>query len=90
MSSGSQSGSTRRRCWIANWPRSHVVRAYASTETNDLLLKLSQDDFGLIRRNPPLLYHNDFTASVRRFYWSWDFGYALWLRLYFESVVNDE
>jgi hypothetical protein len=31
---------------------------------------------------PPLLYHNDLSASVKRFYWSEDVGYALWLRLY--------
>ena len=30
-------------------------------------------------------YHNDTSATVSRFYWSQDFGYALWLRLY-ESV----
>jgi len=29
-----------------------------------------------------LLYHNDLTGTVKRFYWSEDFGYALWLRLY--------
>ena len=36
----------------------------------------------MVRRAPPLLYHNDLTASVSRYYWSEDFGYALWLRLY--------
>jgi len=35
-----------------------------------------------MRRAPPLLYHNDMTATVRREYWSEDLGYALWLRLY--------
>ena len=34
-----------------------------------------------VRRNPPLLYHNDLTAKVPRYYWSQDVGYALWLRL---------
>jgi hypothetical protein len=53
--------------------------------TTELLRKLAADDFSLIARAPPLLYHNDLTASVRRFYWSEDLGYALWLRLYFES-----
>jgi hypothetical protein len=33
---------------------------------------------------PPLLYHNDLTATVSRYYWSEDVGYALWLRLYDE------
>lgn len=58
----------------------------SSTETNELLQKLAQDDFAAIRQNPPLLYHNDLTASTPRFYWSADFGYALWLRLYFANL----
>jgi hypothetical protein len=53
-------------------------------KTGELLRTLAADDFSLLARNPPLLYHNDLTASVRRFYWSEEFGYALWLRLYFE------
>lgn len=48
----------------------------------ELLLQLARDDFALLRTNPPLLYHNDLTASVSRYYWSVDVGYALWLRLY--------
>jgi hypothetical protein len=47
-----------------------------------LLTKLGSDEFAELRRAPPLLYHNDLTASVSRYYWSPDFGYALWLRLY--------
>ena len=49
-----------------------------------LLRELARDDFALIRVNPPLLYHNDLTATVARYYWSEDVGYALWLRLYDE------
>lgn len=49
-----------------------------------VLRELARDDFALIRMNPPLLYHNDLTASVSRYYWSEDAGYALWLRLYNE------
>jgi hypothetical protein len=60
----------------------------APIEVLDLLRRLSQDDFAAVRLSPPLLYHNDLTASVPRFYWSWDFGYSLWLRLYFENVRN--
>ena len=60
-------------------------RAAASAKTATLLRKLASDDFSLLARTPPLLYHNDLTASVRRFYWSEEFGYALWLRLYFEN-----
>jgi hypothetical protein len=59
--------------------------ASALSETADLLRKLADDEFSLLARVPPLLYHNDLTASVRRFYWSEDLGYALWLRLYFEN-----
>jgi hypothetical protein len=57
-----------------------------SAEVLELLRKLSENDFSSLRSSPPLLYHNDLTASVRRFYWSEEFGYALWLRLYFENA----
>jgi hypothetical protein len=55
-------------------------------ETHDLLVKLADDNFSALRQTPPLLYHNDLTASVTRYYWSEDLGFALWLRLYFESM----
>ena len=48
----------------------------------NLLTRLARSDFAEIRQTPPLLYHNDLTAPVSRYYWSEDFGYALWLRLY--------
>lgn len=47
-----------------------------------VLRELARDDFAHVRTNPPLLYHNDLTASVSRYYWSEDAGYALWMRLY--------
>ena len=53
--------------------------------TAELLRKLADNEFSLLARTPPLLYHNDLTASVHRFYWSEELGYALWLRLYFEN-----
>jgi len=56
-----------------------------TTLTRAVLRELARDDFALIRTNPPLLYHNDLTATVSRYYWSEDAGYALWLRLYFEG-----
>jgi hypothetical protein len=62
--------------------------APTSVDVRDLLQRLSRDDFSSLRQTPPLLYHNDFTASVPRFYWSVDFGYALWLRLYFENAAR--
>ena len=51
-----------------------------------LLRQLAQNNFAAIRQSPPLLYHNDLTASVARYYWSQEFGFALWLRLYFENM----
>jgi hypothetical protein len=51
-------------------------------EAESLLRRLAEDDFSLLRRNPPLLFHNDLSATVGRYYWSEDVGYALWLRLY--------
>ena len=52
-----------------------------------LLTELGRDEFAALRANPPLLYHNDLTATVPRYYWSEDFGYALWLRLYEATVA---
>jgi hypothetical protein len=52
-----------------------------ATEIQALLHDVAKDDFALLRTNPPLLYHNDLTATVPRYYWSEDVGYALWLRL---------
>ncbi|PNG47142.1 hypothetical protein WDL1CHR_05465 [Variovorax sp. WDL1] len=52
---------------------------------SSLLRELAASDFALVARTPPLLYHNDLSATVRRFYWSEDLGYALWLRLYHEQ-----
>lgn len=54
--------------------RHHAIRS--------LLARIGSGDFALLRSAPPLLYHNDLSANVRRYYWSEDVGYALWLRLY--------
>lgn len=54
-------------------------------EATDLLGKIAAANFSLLNRAPPLFYHNDLTASVRRFYWSQELGYALWLRFYVAS-----
>ena len=59
-----------------------------AAEIRSVLGHLSQDDFALVRTNPPLLYHNDLSATVSRFYWSEDAGYALWLRLANELGVH--
>ncbi|RAI43867.1 hypothetical protein CH341_12115 [Rhodoplanes roseus] len=56
-----------------------------SSEVRDVLHAIAMDDFLSLRSAPPLVYHNDLSASVRRYYWSEELGYALWLRLYFED-----
>lgn len=50
------------------------------------LKPLAEGAFLGLERTPPLLYHNDFSASTPRFYWSVDVGYALWLRVYVETA----
>lgn len=54
-----------------------------------LLAYIGKDDFAHLRRSPPLLYHNDLSASVSRYYWSEEFGYALWLRLHEAAGMED-
>ena len=56
--------------------------ANARQAIDNLLVRIGSDDFAQLRHSPPLLYHNDLSATVKRFYWSEDFGYVLWLRLY--------
>jgi hypothetical protein len=62
--------------------------AKARQAVANLLVRIGSDDFARLRHSPPLLYHNDLSATVRRFYWSEDFGYALWLRLYETTRVE--
>jgi hypothetical protein len=57
-----------------------------AAQIETVLRQLAKDDFALLRKSPPLLYHNDLTATVPRYYWSEDVGYALWLRLYYEHA----
>jgi hypothetical protein len=61
-----------------------VARPDANTRQTirEVLTQLGDDDFARLSEAPPLLYHNDLSANVSRFYWSGDAGYALWLRLY--------
>jgi len=54
----------------------------AREEAVSLLGTLAQNRFAAIEASPPLLYHNDLTSVHKRDYWSKDFGYALWLRIY--------
>jgi hypothetical protein len=57
-----------------------------SAETLAVLRSFAKDGFSFVREAPPLLYHNDLSAQTPRFYWSEDFGYALWLRLFVENA----
>jgi hypothetical protein len=68
------------RGWRPGIPRPDAA------EVTAVLRQLAKDDFALVRQSPPLLYHNDLTATVPRYYWSEDVGYALWLRLAQEVV----
>ncbi len=67
-------------------PRDADVRQAARA----VLTQLADGDFALIRRAPPMLYHNDLHATVSRFYWSEDAGYAWWLRLYEAAGIETE
>jgi hypothetical protein len=65
--------------------QSAAPTAGQKTEATRLLQVLASHEFAALAGNPPLLYHNDMSASVRRFYWSQEVGYALWLRLYYST-----
>jgi len=77
--------------WLAVG-RALLRLSYAEASAGDkaatirLLQGLARGDFVAIRKAPPLLYQNDATGRVPAFYWSQEFGYALWLRLYFETL----
>ena len=64
--------------------------AAARAAIRSLLAQLGDADFARIRRAPPMLYHNDLYATVRRYYWSEDVGYALWLRLYEAAGIGTQ
>ena len=51
-----------------------------------ILTRLAADSFAAVERTPPLLYHNDLTATPPHFHWSADIAYALWLRSYLDSA----
>ncbi|MGA9332998.1 MAG: hypothetical protein WBV39_01855, partial [Rudaea sp.] len=74
----------------ANIEPANIEPAHVQQSARVLLSQLADDDFALIRRDPPLLYHNDPGAHVSRFYWSEDIGYALWLRLYEAAGIETE
>jgi hypothetical protein len=75
-----------RRLGQAPAPAGSPIDASDAAKVRAMLRQLAKDDFALLRKNPPLLYHNDLTASVPRYYWSEDVGYALWLRLAHEHA----
>ena len=78
------SGAVRRLAETTSSPQDANVRQ----AIRNLLVRIGRDDFAQLHRTPPLLYHNDLSATVKRFYWSEDFGYALWLRLYEAAGVE--
>lgn len=72
---------------LAHLAQLEVTDRYGLSRLHDLerlLDQLAAGEFAAFKRHPPLLYHNDLSASVSRYYWSEAFGYALWLRLYHE------
>ena len=72
--------------WLSQEPPSAAGRSNRR-EIAAVLRQLAYRDFEMLRGNPPLVYHNDLTATVPRYYWSEDVGYALWLRLAQETVI---
>ena len=89
-SSRTRAVSPEQEVWVGAarlWQRMVSVQNElpTSAEVISLVRRLSNDDFAFVRQFPPLMYHNDLSAHVPRFYWSDDFGYALWLRLYAEG-----
>ena len=50
------------------------------------LREADKGGFAAVSSIPPLLYHNDLSASPPHYHWSEDFGHALWLRLYVETA----
>jgi hypothetical protein len=72
---------------LSRGSRPGVQRSDAA-EITAVLRQLASEDFALVRQSPPLLYHNDLAATVRRYYWSEDVGYALWLRLAHEAALR--
>ena len=69
---------------LESGPPSEAERADAIR----LLREIAANDFSALSSHPPLLYHNDMSATVRRYYWSQEVGYALWLRLYYGSKAT--
>ena len=47
----------------------------------EFLRQLAADDFAASESNPLLLYHNDPTSPIPRYYWSRELALTLWLRL---------
>ena len=73
-----------QQIWVSVGAAARRARRPTPARIRAVLRELARNDFALFRKNPPLLYHNDLTATVSRYYWSEDVGYALWLRLYDE------
>jgi len=70
---------------LVNTLESSPITAAQRDEATHILQVLASNDFASLASTPPLLYHNDMSATVRRYYWSQEVGFALWLRLYYAS-----
>jgi hypothetical protein len=66
-------------------PAASPLRSHKDLWTSLLVYKANLRPIAAVD-SPPLLYHNDLTASVPRFYSSEEMGHALWLRLHFENT----
>lgn len=69
---------------ILQRPKTAADSHVSNEEMAVLLRQIAANNFSVLTTSPPLIYHNDLTATVRRFYWSPEIGYAMWLRLYYE------
>lgn len=56
----------------------------------ELLSRVAAQSFQVVKEAPPFLYHGDVSNWKGGSYWSLDFGYAMWLRLYFETFDIDK
>lgn len=54
-----------------------------------LLKEASAQHFFFFRTRPPVLYHNDPTSSLPRFYYSPQFAFGLWIRIYIRLHERD-
>lgn len=75
-----------QRLWLRIIERIQVTEAGIDRHelqiNEDLLRQVAEGGFSRVWQSPLLYFHNDLTATVRRYYWSPELGLALWLRLF--------